>query len=135
MTPLPPVFIFDAAGDFPADCRFVRVPTGVESKVGLLSLLYEQLAFSDFGHNWDALEDCLRDLTWIAERVIVIAHDAVPALSSDDLRNYLEVLMSAASMWRSHPDEHSLIVVFPPDARESVLDLVRAYDPQESSHH
>lgn len=57
----------------------------------------EALAFPDwFGRNWDALEDCLTDLSWLeAAGHVLILHGgaASPTL--------LDVLDAAAQFWRA----------------------------------
>lgn len=52
-----------------------------------------------FGQNWDALEDCLGDLSWRAAegRVLTLLHhDRLP---KDDLGVLLDVLASSAEYW------------------------------------
>ena len=63
-----------------ADAIFVRIPRGVRSKQALLAEYQRQLQLpGHFGWNWDALEDCLRDLTWLPpSRPIVVLHDSLP---------------------------------------------------------
>lgn len=96
----------------------VTIPKSVSSKSDLLGLLAEGLSFPEgFGANWDALFDCLRDLSWIRERRVVIAHESIPAgLSADDLRAYLGLLGDAVVSWQTNPGEHELIVIFPKSA-------------------
>lgn len=56
------------------------------------------LAFPDwFGQNWDALEDCLQDLSWrkAAGRVLLL-EGAVPG---DELGILVDVLRSSAEFW------------------------------------
>lgn len=56
------------------------------------------LGFPDwFGGNWDALEDCLQDLSWrrAAGRVLLL-EGAVPG---DDLGILVDVLRSSAEFW------------------------------------
>ncbi|MFN8831451.1 MAG: barstar family protein [Labrys sp. (in: a-proteobacteria)] len=67
-----------------------------------------------FGANWDAFDECLRDLSWVKERRLVLFHRDVPiAANPKDRRIYLEVLANAATDWR--PGEaHELIVAFDP---------------------
>jgi hypothetical protein len=87
----------------------------VSSKADLLRLFSQQLSFPKyFGNNWDALYDCLRDLSWLREKRVVIAHEEIPTvLSADDLRAYLGLLGDAVISWQNNPGEHELIVVFP----------------------
>jgi len=94
------------------DC-VARIPADLRSKQELLRALSRELEFPDyFGHNWDALDECLRDFWWIKQRRVVIVHRDVPQLSPDELAIYLDVLRSAIEDWKPG-DDHELVVVFP----------------------
>lgn len=96
------------------DATVVSVPSSVATKGDLLGLLAGKLQFPEtFGGNWDALFDCLCDLSWVKTYEVVICHDGVPALSSDELKAYLTVLSDAVNSWRENPGQHLLIVAFP----------------------
>jgi hypothetical protein len=77
------------------------------------------LGFPDwFGRNWDALEDCLSDLSWrdASGHVLLLEGDAEPTL--------LEVLGSAAEFWAGQGRPFFAVLVDP--ARRSTLpDLFR----------
>ncbi|MFD9036316.1 barstar family protein [Streptomyces sp. NPDC059567] len=64
---------------------------------------YEGLRLPDyFGWNWDALSDCLRDLTWLpADRYVPIVEAANEALASDDSARQLlfKTLRQAGRRW------------------------------------
>jgi RNAse (barnase) inhibitor barstar len=65
----------------------------------LMQEFAKQLEFPDyFGHNWDALEDCLADLGWLNKRLThyVIWIDRWESCASPIL---LEVLEQAVSLW------------------------------------
>lgn len=74
-------------------------------KSSLLTQLAAALAFPDwFGHNWDALSDCLNDLSWMpAEgRLILLEHcDNLQASRGEDFAILLQVLADAAVAWRA----------------------------------
>ena len=58
------------------------------------------LHFPDwFGGNWDALEDCLGDLSWRPGEGHVLVLRNWQALSTDDLGVLLDVLRSSADSW------------------------------------
>jgi RNAse (barnase) inhibitor barstar len=61
------------------------------------------LAFPDyFGHNWDALEECLADLEWLpAKGYILLIHNAEAVLSEDEeeYETLLEILSDAGEAW------------------------------------
>jgi hypothetical protein len=99
--------------------RFVAVfPRGVVGEAAVIAALAEALRFPDyFGFNWNAVDECIADLSWIAERDVVLHHDDVPALPDDALAHYIDVLHRAELSWCTRDAPHSLRVVFPTAAR------------------
>jgi len=96
------------------DSRVFVVPTSIRNKDELLNWYAEALSMPYFGRNWDALEECLRDLSWLSERRIVVFHKDVPlAANSADQRLYLDILAGAARDWKTDED-HELVVAFHP---------------------
>lgn len=90
-----------------------RVPMGVSSKEQLMRALKEALQLPDyFGQNWDALADCLRDLSWFPPGRVSLVHDAVPDLPPKELRMYVDVLAAAVDDWKPR-ERYELRVVFP----------------------
>ena len=93
----------------------VRLPTGFALKVikgpkcqtiaGLLTECARALDFPDyFGHNWDALEECLADLEWLpAKGYVLLITDAGCVLPDDDeeYETFLEILRDAGEAWGS----------------------------------
>lgn len=74
--------------------RTAVVPPLVSSKTALLEVLARELQFpSYFGMNWDALDECLADLSWIREPRVVIQHGDLP-LTNDrqGQARYLRIL-------------------------------------------
>jgi RNAse (barnase) inhibitor barstar len=82
---------------------------------------------SYFGHNWDALHDCLTDLAWLAAPgytlLLTDAHAILPQRPAD-FRAFLDVLTDVGRTWalpQSPPDArpgkafHTVLVV--PEAR------------------
>lgn len=73
---------------------------GAQDKEALLARLAAALALPEwFGGNWDALEDCLTDLSWRAGAGHVILFTDQGALAAEDLGVLLEVLAAAAEHW------------------------------------
>ena len=69
-----------------------------QEKERLLKNIASALAFPDwFGANWDALEDCLGDLSWskAAGHVLLFSE----ARAGDDLGVLTDVLRSSAEFW------------------------------------
>jgi len=114
------IFTDDIAGhSVGASC--VTLPKSIHAKADLLASIAQALSFPDtFGANWDALFDCLCDLSWVRERRVVIAHEMIPELTTDDLEAYLGVLRDAVASWHDNPGSHELVVLFP-SAASAVL--------------
>lgn len=123
MSDIKHLFIFGEAGhNAPSEDFVLRIPLGIKDKSGLLSAYAETGRFPEyFGKNWDALNDCLRDFSWLGQRRIVIVHSDLPLGNEPkELSVYLDVLGNAVKSWQSE-DDHELVVIFPPSA-ETVID-------------
>ena len=104
------------------DARVVRIPAGLLHKRDLLTVLARGLDFpGHFGWNWDALEECLRDLAWIKHpRRILLIHEGLPFQPDWDNRTiYLEILKAAVAAWGPN-QPHELIAIFPEQSRPEV---------------
>jgi len=77
------------------------IKDGIAGPQALFEEYDRHFNFPYFGFNWDALDECLRDLQWISQPQIVITHYTLPELSTTDFRIYLEVLSSAIESWRN----------------------------------
>lgn len=100
----------------------VRITRGTEDKQLLLRLISASLQFPEYsGLNWDALDECLADLSWLGPGDVVIWHEAIP-LSSEpkELNRYLAVLLSA----RQDLSSRSLTISFPESSRETIENLL-----------
>lgn len=91
----------DSTASEPGSALFVRVPRGIRSKEKLLAVLADKLRFPGyFGWNWDALEELLRDLSWLPSRQVVIVHADLPfGERSENRATYLQILREAATHW------------------------------------
>lgn len=98
--PPPPLAQCQAAGL----SAFTIDLNGCADKAGLMARLARALEFPDwFGHNWDALADCLGDLSWLAAEgyLIVLAHSRqLRAADPSSWETLLEILAEAAGLWR-----------------------------------
>jgi hypothetical protein len=88
-----------------AGLALLEVPLeGLTDKNALLRQFAASLAFPDwFGGNWDALEDCLTDLSWLgAAGYVLLLHraDGLMSLRDDDYRVLVDVLGACAESWR-----------------------------------
>ena len=73
---------------------------GAADKEALLERLAAALVFPAwFGGNWDALEDCLADLSWRAGEGHVLLIGGHGELPADDLEVLFDVLRAAAGHW------------------------------------
>jgi hypothetical protein len=77
--------------------------SGVADKNGLLERFAVALAFPDwFGGNWDALEDCLGDLSWREDRgrlLLIEGFESLASSSRDDFHILLGLLGDVAQHW------------------------------------
>jgi barstar (barnase inhibitor) len=116
-------FVEDFADVDATDARVVRIPAGLLHKRDLLTVLARDLDFPGyFGWNWDALEECLRDLKWIEyPRRILLIHDGLPFQPDWDNRaTYLSIIKNAVAAW-GPTQPHELIAVFRERDRDQVL--------------
>jgi hypothetical protein len=119
-------FVENIAAYQPANSLVARVPRAARGKQKLLGVLAQQLSFPNyFGWNWDALEECLRDLSWLSEvKQISIVHEAVPlSPRGEQLKTYLQIL-AVAIRRRSETPGPRLEVVFPDELRALILDAL-----------
>ena len=73
---------------------------GVLKKDELLARLAHTLHFPAwFGGNWDALEDCLTDLSWLEGDGHVLLLEGASGLNADDFGILADVLSSSARFW------------------------------------
>jgi RNAse (barnase) inhibitor barstar len=93
----------------------VRPPAGTVLKIikgshcktpaNLFAEFARALGFPDyFGHNWDALEECLADLEWLpAKGYILLITDAAHVLPNDEeeYETFLEIIRDAGEAWGS----------------------------------
>jgi len=74
------------------------------NKDELLEAIGKAMAFPEwFGHNWDALLDCLADLGWRPAEgyVVILEHcDGIHGRAEADFVQTLQVFESAANEWR-----------------------------------
>lgn len=84
---------------------------GAPDKSELLSRMAASLQFPAwFGGNWDALEDCLTDLSWLGAEGHVLLFEDVSDLHADDFGVLKDVLSSCAQYWAGR--DKSFFAVF-----------------------
>lgn len=76
----------------------------ISRKEQLLNHVATALHFpGDFGHNWDALEECLTDMEWVDADGYVIYYDHIDGLLDkhpDQFETLVEILRDAVSSWK-----------------------------------
>lgn len=103
--PLPPdssARIAAAAAQVNQACLRVSL-NGCQDKTELLQRFATAFAFPDwFGHNWDALADCLGDLEWMPTHgyVLLLEHAAdFRATHPEEFDTLLDVLRDTSRQW------------------------------------
>ena len=81
--------------------RVARISLGgATGKAVLMERIARALGFPEwFGGNWDALEDCLTDLSWLDAGGHVLIFEGTQAIAADDSGVLGDILASAASYW------------------------------------
>lgn len=103
-----------------AEALVVHVPSAARGKEKVLGVLAKGLRFpSYFGWNWDALDECLRDLSWLGDvRKIAIVHDGLPFSPRAELFFlYRDLLAEAGESQRHAAEPRELKFIFPADAK------------------
>lgn len=89
----------DAIADALRGSKLFLVSIPFDEKEKLLRNIAAALDFPAwFGHNWDALEDCLTDLSWREAPGYVLLFERAKA-GDDDLGVLNDVLRSSAEFW------------------------------------
>jgi RNAse (barnase) inhibitor barstar len=113
--------------DVPQENNFViQIPKKIDNKANLLLHYAKEGRFPIyFGHNWDALYDCLCDFSWIKQKEIIIYHQDVPLQSDEEeLKMYLHILADAELKWKDNPN-HTIKVIFPALAESTIKKLYK----------
>jgi hypothetical protein len=123
-------FHFDESSLPPSPKFVANVRAGVRDPHVLLEELASQLRFPDyFGANWNALEECVRDLSWLPDGPLVLKHHDLP-LAGDvaSQKTYLSILSDVVEKKWTVPGQRlrDLFVLFPPETRQPIDWLVRS---------
>ena len=91
--------IVDATRGSALQVSRIRI-SGAGGKQALMDHIAAVLQFPAwFGANWDALEDCLADLSWSKAGGHVLVFEGAADLPADERGILLDVLASAAAGW------------------------------------
>jgi len=73
--------------------KVVVIDRSINTKSELFSFFNKELNFPNyFGHNWDALDECLADYDYEKISKLVLYHEDLPLLSINDLKIYIQTL-------------------------------------------
>lgn len=91
-----------------ADFRcFVLAGQIISDKASFLRACSEAMGFpAYFGHNWDALDECITDLSWVPGRGYVVLYNAVAHFATSDRAQWtiaLDLLQTAVAHWQTTP--------------------------------
>ena len=78
---------------------------GVQQKQELLAKIASAMNFPDyFGKNWDALVDCLRDLSWLSPKGVLLVLENSKELWHQPMLagSLVEVWLLRAEFWAQH---------------------------------
>ncbi len=104
----------------------VVVPNSLSSKQELFDRLASTISFPNyFGENWDALIDCLSDLSWIDATEVTLLHEGLPRLPERELRTYLECLQDVLER-TAREDLPVLTMMFPQSVTSEIVRLLAA---------
>ena len=85
----------------------------IERKEQLLNHVATALRFpKHFGHNWDALEECLTDMDWVDGDGYVIYYDHIDGLLNthpDQFETFVEIVRDAVASWKE--DGEAMVVL------------------------
>jgi len=76
-----------------------------------------------FGRNWDALEDCLTDLSWLVPTDHLLLVEGAERLTRDDAVMLCEVLEAASAFWRRQGRRFYAVIVGDPPYLGHIAEL------------
>jgi hypothetical protein len=86
----------------------------IKTKIELFKNLAHTMEFPGyFGHNWDALEECLTDLDWLsAKGYILLFSYPINFINNSpgDFKTFLDIVSSASKYWSLHKKRFLLIL-------------------------
>ena len=107
--------------------KILHIPSNINHESQICDLYEHGLNFpSYFGKNWDALLDCLRDLSFVKEKNILITHKDIPFKNDEESKHiYIEILFDAVTRWLEFP-EHKFYIYFPDTCRTEITRIIEA---------
>ena len=89
--------------------------SAIHDKASLLDAFAAGFSFPDwFGRNWDALADCLGDLSWLGESsgYLVLFEDwpVLAGADADAFATTLDILRTTSDIWRSRKEPFAVLL-------------------------
>lgn len=103
------------------------VPPGIDTDSKMMRSLAAVLKFPPyFGENWNAVDECLRNMEWIEQHRIRIIHKDVPMrANAADVSLYVRVLLDAQqSLDRGLIGHKELEIYFPSESRALIEQII-----------
>jgi RNAse (barnase) inhibitor barstar len=104
-----------AVGESGTRCSFELDGNRTYDDLSLFSCISSLLSFPDyFGHNWNALEDCLGDMSWLpADEYTLVWRQASELLfkSPRDFFTFIDVCVSTHEFWNTQSKSFTLVIV------------------------
>jgi hypothetical protein len=87
-----------------SNCGVFIIDNALDTKESLLRSVAKGLSFPKyFGENWDALDECINDLSWLKAKGIVVVlekADDLLKLPLDDLTIFMNIIAGAIDNWK-----------------------------------
>lgn len=130
-TSVSPFYFEDS--ELPISPAFVaEISAGITTKEELLDELCRRLHFPEyFGGNWDALWECIRDLSWLPDGTVVLKHRDLPLVGDvAGQKKYVSILRDTVEKkWTvSERRVRDLIVIFPFGKQDQIAWLLRSVE-------
>ena len=112
---------------------FQLVSDRISSKAALFEKLRQAFGLPDyFGQNWDALEECLRDLPTEQRKgflTVIDSGEALLGLPERDFQTFISILRSTAHFWASEGVQFAVMLIA---SSEVVAEALAAASPAPS---
>ena len=97
---------------------FGRIPLhDATEKSAFLTRIAASLGFPAwFGQNWDALEDCLTDLSWREGEGHVLVFEGFQLLPAGELGELIDVMITVVEFWAERGKPFFAVFIDPPRA-------------------
>ncbi len=95
-----------------------------QGKTQLLDAIAKGMNFPpSFGKNWDALADCLSDLSWLTSDAFVLCFSNAESyrdIYEEDFKNLIEILEEASTSWSEQDSPFWAFLALPDDEFDQI---------------